>query len=205
VSPRATPARKRRLRAPARRARIAEAALEVFAQRGYAATSMGEVASAAGTTRTVLYDHFASKRELFLWLLEGQAAELLEDVGERMVGEAPPRERMRQTIDAFLASVEAHPFAWRLLLRESTGDPGVVAAHRRIAADANAAVRALLAADLERAGVAPESERAAVAVELIIAAVLGVASWWGEHRDVARGELVDVVMLVLWNGLGRLG
>jgi len=37
---------------------------------GYAGTSMGAIAERAGITRAVLYDHFASKQALYLWLLE---------------------------------------------------------------------------------------------------------------------------------------
>ena len=49
---------RRRLRAPARRAAILRAAVEVFASRGYGSPGMAEIAEEAGVTRAVLYDHF---------------------------------------------------------------------------------------------------------------------------------------------------
>ena len=66
-----------RLTATARREQLLEVALDVFARAGYHATSMNEVAEAAGVTKPVLYQHFESKRELY------QA--LLDEVGARML------------------------------------------------------------------------------------------------------------------------
>jgi AcrR family transcriptional regulator len=195
---------KRRMRAPARRARIVEAALETFAERGYEGASMGEIATAAGVTRPVLYDHFASKRELFLWLLRDQADALLTDAAGRITATGTAAERMRNTLDSFLASVQAHPFAWRLLLRESTGDPELVAEHRRISERDTQAIRGLLAPDIERAGIDPESPRAIAAVTLVVSGIVGMTLWWNEHPDVPRETLVDAAMDVLWSGLERL-
>ncbi|MFC4620601.1 TetR family transcriptional regulator, partial [Camelliibacillus cellulosilyticus] len=66
-----------------RHARITEGALTVFAARGYHATAMEEIATAAGVTRSVLYDHFPSKRVLLITVLQEQNALLVEHVGAR--------------------------------------------------------------------------------------------------------------------------
>ena len=66
-----------RLPAARRRRQLLDVALEVFATSGFHQTSMEEVAEAAGVTKPVLYQHFGSKRELYL--------ELLEDVGGQMM------------------------------------------------------------------------------------------------------------------------
>lgn len=66
-----------RLSATARREQLLEVALEVFAGRGFHGTSMNDVADAAGVTKPVLYQHFDSKRALFL--------DLLDDVGNQLI------------------------------------------------------------------------------------------------------------------------
>jgi len=66
-----------RLPAARRRRQLLDIAVEVFASRGFHGTSMEELADAAGVTKPVLYQHFSSKRLLYL--------ELLDDVGTRMV------------------------------------------------------------------------------------------------------------------------
>src|SRR5258706_128056 len=66
-----------RLPAARRRRQLLDVALDVFAASGFHQTSMEDVAEAAGVTKPVLYQHFGSKRELYL--------ELLEDVGGQMM------------------------------------------------------------------------------------------------------------------------
>ena len=74
-----------RLPAAERRVQLLHAALSVFAQEGFQTATMESVATEAGVTKPVLYQHFSSKRELFL--------ELLRDVGAR------PAPRLELQID----------------------------------------------------------------------------------------------------------
>ncbi|MGR7002738.1 TetR/AcrR family transcriptional regulator [Yinghuangia aomiensis] len=73
---------------PARRRRIEDAALAVFSAKGYGAASMGEIAEAAGVTRSVLYEHFATKRVLFLTVLGTQNAALVAHMGTAITAAA---------------------------------------------------------------------------------------------------------------------
>ena len=58
-----------RISAEERRIRILDAAVEVFAEQGYTAAKMQDIAARAGVVPSVLYDHFGSKRELHITLL----------------------------------------------------------------------------------------------------------------------------------------
>jgi AcrR family transcriptional regulator len=102
-----TDAPKRRLRGTARRALIVDAALEEFAIHGYEAASMGRIGRRAGVTRTVLYDHFPSKRALFAALLEAEHTELLAHLREHAKNIVLARDvGLRQDV---LAAVLHHP------------------------------------------------------------------------------------------------
>ena len=68
-----------RLPASERREQLLDVAMTVFAANGYHGTSMNGVAKAAGVTKPVLYQHFTSKRDLYL--------ELIEDVADRLANE----------------------------------------------------------------------------------------------------------------------
>jgi AcrR family transcriptional regulator len=191
------------MRAPARRVHIVDAAMEAFALRGYDATSVGEIAQAAGVTRTVLYDHFQSKKELYLWLLERESAQLLDHVAARILAEGSRMERMRHAIDAFLSFVETHPLAWRLLSREA-GDREIATEQDRLRARNTEAIGEVLAADLSAAGIDPGSDRAEILIELAVSAVEGIARWAHDHPGVPREQLVEAAMELLWGGLARL-
>src|SRR3954462_3967916 len=101
--------------APARRERILGAALDAFGSGGYGATSMADVAGRAGVTRAVLYDHFASKKALFLAVLEDQNTIFLGHVGASISGSGTQRDRMRETMEAVFSFAERRPQTWSLL------------------------------------------------------------------------------------------
>jgi len=67
-----------RISAEERRIRILDAAVEVFAEHGYTAAKMQDIAARAGVVPSVLYDHFGSKRELHITLLQAHSAQLRE-------------------------------------------------------------------------------------------------------------------------------
>jgi AcrR family transcriptional regulator len=191
-----------RLRGPARRAKILQAALEVLAATGYHATAMSAIAEAAGVTRSVLYDHFPNKRVLLLSVLQEQNAILIEHVGARITGTGTPEERMRATIDAYFSFAETRPAARHLLFDRTDEDDAEIQAVRWGILDSRArTVTALLSQDLRRVGIDPESPAAEAMVELLITGLDGMAQWWARHDDVSRADLVTSAMRLLWTGL----
>ncbi len=199
------PSGRRRLSATARRARIVESALDAFASGGYGATGMGEIAELAGVTRAVLYDHFPSKRALFLAVLTEQNATFLGHIGAHITTEASAEVRMRATTDAVFSFAERFPNAWRMLFVNAThGDPEIDSAWNETAQARHHAVVILLAADLRDAGIDPESGSAGVVVEMLVGALIGAVEWRRKHRGVSRADLVEAGMGLLWTGLGHL-
>ena len=102
-----------------------------------------------------------------------------------------PRASPEGALDAWARYVEAHPFAWKLLFRETTGDPDAEAAYREVQGGARAALSTVLGAD-------------EASVELVRSGLTGLALWWQEHPDVPREQIVATAMNVLWIGFDRL-
>ncbi|HSZ69651.1 MAG TPA: TetR/AcrR family transcriptional regulator [Solirubrobacteraceae bacterium] len=200
-----TPPPRRRLTAQARRELIEQAACELFAARGYIATSIDEIATRAGVTAPVLYDHFVSKRDLHRRLLERHFAELRRLWSEQLRGEEPAEQRIARAIDAWFAYVEQHPYAWRMLFRDTTGEPEVRAIHEQVIAQSRAAIMPLF---LRERGIdAPESADAPaleMAWEVMRAVLQGLALWWYEHQQVPREQVVATAMNSLWIGFERV-
>jgi AcrR family transcriptional regulator len=191
-----------RIRGPERRRRILDAAAGAFAARGYHATSVGEIAEAAGITKPVIYDHFGSKRELFVALLD-QAREELTSLGvEAMGADAPVEERVRAAIEAFFSYVEAHPTTARVLFMPPIGEPDLLAVSRRVQADATAGIAALLGAEpgLFR-GSRDRRRRIEMLSEFFKQGMHGLAIWWLDHPEARRRALVDSAMAIAWVGL----
>ncbi|MDA0636655.1 TetR/AcrR family transcriptional regulator [Nonomuraea sp. CA-218870] len=195
---------KKRMRGSARRARITESALEVFAARGYHATAMEEIAAAAGVTRSVLYDHFPSKKVLLITVLQEQNARLVEHIGARITGSGSPGRRLRATLDAYFSFSEDWPDARRLLFDHTDeDDPEIKAVRWGIRETRTRSVAVMLGRDLRNLGLDPDSDTAHAVVELLISGTDGLAQWWARNPSMPRDGLVEAAMLVLWNGLSQ--
>lgn len=198
-------ATRRRLTAAARREVIELAATEVFAERGYHGASIDEIARRSGVTPPVVYDHFESKQALHRRLLERHFAELRAVWREHLLGEEPAERRIARAIDAWFAYVEAHPYAGRMLFRETPGDPELEGIRREVAAGSRAAVLPLLARELGAEPVAGAgAEAMEMAWEVIRAILQGLAVWWYEHPGVPRAQVVATAMNALWMGFDRV-
>jgi AcrR family transcriptional regulator len=191
-----------RLTGSERRRRILEAAIEAFAARGYEGASMREIATAAGVTKPVLYDHFASKERLFVEAMESIRDDLTRRGAEAMRRRAPLEARVRAAISAFFTYVEEEPAAARVLLVAPRGRPELIQASRRVQAEATARLAALLAREPELlGGVRGRARRLELTTEFIRQGLHGLAEWWSEHPQVPRGEVVDAAMDAAWLGL----
>jgi AcrR family transcriptional regulator len=106
---------KQRMPAAARRSQLLEVALARFAAGGYHETSMEQIADAAGVTKPVLYQHFSSKQELFLELLDTVGRDLLHDVEARAAAEAQPHQQVLAGFRAYFDFVCKRTSAFQIL------------------------------------------------------------------------------------------
>ncbi len=181
-----------------------EAAARLFAERGYSGASMTDIAAAAGIAPSVIYDHFASKRDLHLELLSQHAHALIE--ATTLDTEGSGEALVRRSTEAFFGFVEQHPYAWRMLFRDPPTDDEIAAVHARIHRHGTAAIAGLihLAPVLHLpAGVARERGD-----EMLARAMKstndGLAAWWYEHPEVPREQVVEVAIGLCWRGLAVL-
>ena len=201
---------RKRLTAGERRVAIQSSALEVFAERGYHTTSIDDIARAAGVSKALIYEHFASKQELHADLLEVQASELYRRVAKAV--EAVEAEsgsaRLTAGLAAYLSFVEERRDAWRVLFRE-TVDPESAAALDRVSAQIRALVAALIAQDpgaTPRNEAHPETDRGIQQLaQMLVGAIQSSANWWDDHREVRRDRVLETAMEFVWFGLDRLG
>jgi AcrR family transcriptional regulator len=114
-------ATRRRMRAPERRAQLLDVARRVFGLHGYHTVTMDEVAREAGVTKPILYDHFPSKRDLYLALLEADLADLKDRVHTAMENSPGNRQRISASFQAYFDFVDEHAEGFRLLMSEAVG------------------------------------------------------------------------------------
>jgi AcrR family transcriptional regulator len=188
-----------------RREQIVGVATAVFAERGYDGASIDEIARRAGVSAPVVYDHFASKQDLYERLLVRTRDELLEMWREHLLSDEPAAVRIPRAFEAWAAYVQTHPYASRMYFRESTGVPEVQAFHAELHAQARAALGAILAREpgAERVAGSDDPEALEMAAEVIRSGLTGLAVWWNEHPHVPREQIVATAVNVLWVGFER--
>jgi AcrR family transcriptional regulator len=117
----------------AQRARLLTGMLEVVAERGYAAATVGAVLSRARISRQTFYEHFADKQDCFLAAFD-RSADRFAQLIERSLGSAndPALERLDRIVAAYLDALAANPTLARIFMIEiyAAGAPAV---DRRIA------------------------------------------------------------------------
>ena len=198
---------RRRLSAPDRRAAILADALEIFSERGFNEASLDDVAARGGISKALIYEHFASKRELQIALLDTFVHELIERVVGAISAAGENEARLRAGIEAFLEFAEEQPAAVRVLTR-NVSDPDAGEALDRLREEAAGAVASMMIADApppQRGDLAVE-DTSAVLAHLIAGGIQFMAGWWLENpRGLPRESVVEVAMGLYWLGLERLG
>lgn len=161
----------RRLSAGDRRRQLLEVALHTFAERGFRATTMDEIAEAAGVTKPLVYQHFPSKRALYLELVDSVASELVAAITRATARATGPHQQVELGFAAYFRLVVTHQAAFRLLHGRDHGDDPELGDPLRRVEDAIAeAIEPLIAAGLD-----PEHRR------LLAYAVVGMAEGASRH------------------------
>jgi AcrR family transcriptional regulator len=190
---------RKRLSAAARRELIEATATGLFGARGYAGTSIEEIARRSGVTPPVVYDHFDSKLDLYRGLLERHFAELREVWSQGLGTEGSAAERAAASVDAWFAYVEDNPDVARMLFREGGGDPAAEKAHAEVASRSTAAVMPLFAAlpGAEKLTGALDQAGIEMAWVVLRGVLQGLALWWVDHPEVPRERVVATAVNAL--------
>jgi AcrR family transcriptional regulator len=188
---------------PIREERILEVAGHVFAERGYHAASMDEIADLAGISKPMLYAYFSSKEGLYSEYVDRAGRELRERLRTSVSAETTAEERLVAAIDAFLGFVEGHRHAWAVLYSEAAAGGGplaeeVTALRTQIVQE----VRRLLEDSTDGTKGPPS---ASVAWDAVASAVVGagesLANWWLWHPEVERASVAHWLFGVARAGL----
>src|SRR5262245_19135534 len=176
-----------RLPADQRRLQLFEVARTLFADQGFHATSMDEVALAAGVTKPVLYQHFPSKRALYVELLEDVGSQLLTQLASATDRATTGRQRVEEGFGAYFRFGDENRSAFRALFGASVrNDPEFAAVADRFVDRAVAAISTLIQIEVS------DEHRLMLANALV-----GIAEATS-RRSLARGEGVDSARLAAW-------
>jgi AcrR family transcriptional regulator len=198
---------RRRLTAEERRTGILDSALAVFSESGYHSSSIDDIAREAGVSKALIYEHFASKQELYADLIARNARELTQRIGAALVGVQleSGSSRLAIGLDAFFAFVEERRDAWRMLFRD-VADPETATVVNRMLEQVTAEVTVLISQDPGASALDSAEDRRALRLlaEMLVGGTQSMANWWTSNSEAPREQMVAIAMDFAWLGLERL-
>ena len=189
-----------RLPRNARRAQLLDAALEVFVAQGYHAAGMDDIAEHAGVSKPVLYQHFPSKLDLYLALLDTQAQDLVERIRSALDATTDNRERVRGAITTYFDFVDTKGAAYRLVFESDLRNEPVV--RDRIEQALDSCVEAIADTIAKDTGVGAAEARM-LSVGLTGLAEVSARWWLASGDSVSKERAVDLLVSLAWRGLSR--
>lgn len=189
-----------RLPAGERREQIIDVAIPVFAKRGFHGASMNDVAEAAGVTKPVLYQHFASKQDLHLALIDDVGKRMITAISKGTAGATNGKNQTELGFQAYFRWVADDRDAFLLLFStQASGDETATKAIRRITSDAASAIAPLIAVEIDH-------EKQRTLAHGLVGLAEGVSRRLVERgEDFDPDELARLVANLAWAGLRSIG
>ena len=195
---------------------ILDAALTVFAERGYRNTRLEDVGEAAGVTKGAIYHYFANKEDLLLRAIEQRSEEAFGRIEEIVRDRtAPVSTRLRLVVRRWFGAVTKERLAVVTLLLQGIAHEAPEAFRRWLAGGPTAAMRliaTLVREGQERGEFRPDAD-ADVAARLLVSGLLQQTVWQQYAESVPdagieQERLVDSALELFLHGLrpnGRSG
>lgn len=190
----------RRLPAPQRRQQLLDAALALFGQRGFHGTSMDDIAEAAGVTKPILYQHFASKRDLILELLRDLGTRLDNEISNATASANSPRQQVEEGFKAYFGWVEANPRGFEVLFSSETRrDAEFTAEAMRVEDGIVETITGLITVEAMT-----DEERRLMAYGIVGIAETTCRHWLAGSIALESSQLAKMVARLAWAGLRGL-
>jgi AcrR family transcriptional regulator len=181
-----------------RRAQLLVAALEVFTAAGYHSAAMDEIADRANVSKPVLYQHFPSKLELYLAVLDMHIDSLVFAIQKAIASNRENSSRVAATVEAYFGFIDSEGEAFRLLFESDMNlEPQVRERLNRMTYDCAAAVSAVISIDT---GLGKE-ESMMLAVGIIGTVQTTARHWLDRDGKIDRQRATELVMNLIWRGI----
>jgi AcrR family transcriptional regulator len=182
-----------------RRIQLLDAASEVFASKGYHAAAMDDIADAAGVSKPVLYQHFPSKLDLYLALLDQSCYRLVEVVEDALASTDDNADRVIATVAAFYEFISSESGDFRFVFESDlTGDGAVQERLSRVNDEISDAIADVIAEDTSL----PSQQAKLLAVSLVGIAQVSARYWIsGGTSSITLDEAKHLVSNLAWRGI----
>jgi AcrR family transcriptional regulator len=185
---------------------ILEHAVDVLGSRGYHNVSMDDIAEAAGVSKALVYQHFESKDELYLAVLQAHQEKIAEEVLPAWSQDLPQEERFWRGFVAFFTFVGQNKAAWGVLYRDAVEiNESMVKGGHYLDTELAELVATVFVKELESREADPLLTQYALAAgHAVVGSCHTLADYWLDHPEETVFRLAATAMAVLWKGFGSM-
>jgi AcrR family transcriptional regulator len=183
-----------------RREQLIVIARGLFAEKGYEATSVEEIASRAEVSKPVVYEHFGGKEGLYAVVVDREVRKLLDTVTASLTA-GRAHELVEQAALALLDYIENSSDGFRILVRDSPVGSSS-GSFISIISDVATRVEHILAEEFKRRGLDPKN--APMYAQMLVGMVALTGQWWLDVRRPKKTDVAAHLVNLAWNGLSGL-
>ena len=184
-----------------RRQQLLDIGRELFAQRGYEATSIEEIAARADVSKPVVYEHFGGKDGIYAVVVDREMQRLLDRFTSALSSGGHPRELLERAALVLLDYIEDDSDGFRVLTRDSPVTSSG-ASFSSLIGDVARKVEHLLAQQFGARGYDPRL--AELYSQALVGMVAQVGQWWLDNRSPGKREVAAHLVNLAYNGLSHL-
>lgn len=183
-----------------RRQQLIEIGRALFAERGYDAASIEEIAQRAQVSKPVVYEHFGGKEGLYAVVVDREMSMLLDMIVSSLT-QNRSRVRLEQVALALLTYIEERTDGFRILVRDQPAG-NTEGRYSSLLNEAVNQVAHILAGDFERRGF--DTSLATLYAQALVGQVATAATWWLDERKPSKEVVAAHLVNLCWNGLSHL-
>jgi AcrR family transcriptional regulator len=178
------------------------AAHDLFAEHGYAAVKMDQIAASVGVTKPLLYNYFGNKERLYITVMERAGDSLTTTVAEAVADSSNPGEALGAGVRSFFAFLDSDRAAWTVLFDETLPRGGEVADR---VADYRGKIIALVSGSMLAQLPQDKRDAARIEIEALSTALLGAAEalarWWLRTEEIGADDAAELLISTIEPGL----
>jgi AcrR family transcriptional regulator len=184
-----------------RRQQLLDVARELFAERGYEATSIEEIAAHADVSKPVVYEHFGGKEGLYAVVVDREMQLLLDRFTSALSAPGHPRELLQRAALVLLDYIEENTDGFRVLTRDSpvTSATGTFSS---LIGEVARKVEHILGGQFSARGF--DAQLAELYSQALVGMVALVGQWWLDTRSPGKLEVAAHLVNLAYNGLSHL-
>jgi AcrR family transcriptional regulator len=184
-----------------RREQLLDIGRSLFAEKGFDATSVEEIAQRAGVSKPVVYEHFGGKEGLYAVVVDREMRALLDAITGALTSTGHPRELLERAAFALLDYVESSSDGFRILVRDSPVAQST-GTFSSLLSDAASQVEHIMGMQFKARGFDPRY--APMYSQMLVGMVALTGQWWLDERKPKKADVAAHLVNLAWNGLSHL-